>query len=326
MIGGSYIPLYQANVNATYQAGSAPFDPSKPWEYRCAVGPHAEDLAAAYIKQDWRVVGKVLGYPECCVDFFMEYWVKEQWFDTTYPMGKGDILSPANNILLRWMGIRLVSHLPCSFSCFKTAIAGAKNIELARELGYGREIGNIVEMLNWPMEWTSLHGIAIITTPVFKIITATDALPSKASFRLEGLDYPKEGASGLVFPFTPDRDKKRYIDNGFPSRAAMDAAHDKVIKDVSDLKPSSVLDLGCGNRELLNKMSYFFGAYGFGVDIDPDKLPDACMNLYDFEFHRDFDLVLVAEQRIQENPEAFAGLLDRIQKHAKHLHIYNYNK
>jgi hypothetical protein len=199
---------------------------------------------------------------------------------------------------------------------------GEDNIRLARELGNDCEIDKIIEMLSWPVEWTSLHGIATITTPVFKIITASDALSSKASVRLDGIGYPAEAGSGLMFPFTLPH---IYEDNGFSSKAAQDKAHDKVIQAISDLKPKSVLDLGCGNGALLNKLAYLFGAYRFGVDSDASKNPDACMNIYDFEFHRDFDLVLVAEQRIQENPEAFAALLERINQHARHLYIYNYN-
>ena len=200
------VPLYQANIAKFYQAGGTDFDPKLPWEYWCAIGPNSEQLAEAYAKSDWITVGRLLDYPECCIRFFQKYWVEEGWFDTTYPMGKGLPLSSANNILLRWIGVRLVSHLPCSFNCFETMRIGDRNIQLARQLQCNEEVDHLIEMLSWPVEWTSLHGIAIITTPIFKIITASDALPFKASFKLEGIAYPKEAGSGLAFPFLRSAD------------------------------------------------------------------------------------------------------------------------
>jgi hypothetical protein len=316
------IPLAQVNTSQTYQAGSPEFRANQPWEYRCAIGPRAESLAISYIKQDWIDVGRILGYPECCIQFFQQYWVDEQWFDTTYPMGKNNVLSSANNILLRWVGIRLVSHLPCSFNCFGTMQIGERNIQLARELGYNEEIDHIIEMLSWPIEWSSLHGIAIITTPVFKIITASDALPFRSTFKLEGIKYPEEAGSGLIFPF---RRGQEHLVNGFTDQRAMDEAHGRIIKSVKHLQPKSILDLGCGSGLLLRKMSREFDAFTFGVDQDDLKRPDLCANIYDFEFQRDFDLVLIAEQRIREDHAAYATLLARIYKHVRYLCIYNYN-
>jgi hypothetical protein len=326
MIGRDYIPLAQVNIINSYRAGSTQFDASQPWEYRCATGPQAEFLARAYVRNDWDTVGTILGYPKCCIDFFLKYWVDEKWFDTTYPMGNAQPISPANNILLRWVGVRLVSHLPCSFDCPGTMLIGKKNIMTARALGFNRQIDQIIEMLSWPVEWSSLHGIAIITTPIFKIITSSDALPFKTTRKLEGTRYPELAGSGLSFPF-----KRKLLmsqdarANGFSSKEAMDKAHQKILDTIANLSPRSVLDLGCGTGVLIGKIARDLNAFTYGVDSDASKYPDICTDVYDFEFERPFDLVLIAEQRTIENPERWKVLYERIIKDSIYLCIYNYN-
>jgi len=138
-------------------------------------------------------VGELLGYPECCIDFYLENWINRQFVDTTWPMSvdkmqiTDDVRTihikedtpPECNILWRWQGVRLVSHLPCSFNCSHTQDMGMKMAELGRQLGYGEEVDWIYELLSWPVEWSALHGIAEIKTPINKISSRTDMTPWK---------------------------------------------------------------------------------------------------------------------------------------------------
>jgi hypothetical protein len=56
------------------------------------------------------------------------------------------------------------------------------------------------------MEWSALHGIAEVRTPVFKLATDTDASAATYVVRHHGGGYPEHGATGLVFPYRrPDR-------------------------------------------------------------------------------------------------------------------------
>ena len=71
---------------------------------------------------------------------------------------------------------------------------------LGRELGFGAEIEWLGEILGWPLEWSALHGIAEIKTPVLRASARTDATPRKYVVRWEGESYPEGGASGLRFP------------------------------------------------------------------------------------------------------------------------------
>jgi hypothetical protein len=57
------------------------------------------------------------------------------------------------------------------------------------------------EILSWPAEWSSLHGIAEIRTPILKISTNTDAVDTTCVVRFLGSGYPEEGAFGLAFPY-----------------------------------------------------------------------------------------------------------------------------
>jgi hypothetical protein len=55
--------------------------------------------------------------------------------------------------------------------------------------------------MQWPVEWSALHGIAEIKTPIVKLSTRTDATPEKLILRYHGERYPQEGAHGVRFPY-----------------------------------------------------------------------------------------------------------------------------
>ena len=64
------------------------------------------------------------------------------------------------------MGARAVSHLPCRFDCEKTVALGQQLIEVGRKAGYERAMDWLLDVLSWPVEWSALHGIAELKTPV----------------------------------------------------------------------------------------------------------------------------------------------------------------
>lgn len=208
--------------------------------------------------------------------------------DTTWPMAintkqsKGEhhieITSPPEtNILWRWMGLRMVPHLPCSFECKKTKEFGKKLFDLGVKLGFEEEMNWLKDILSWSVEWTALHGIAEIKTPLLKISTKTDATAQKYTVRLNGIANPKESSKGIMFPnvtFIKSRPEEWYYrDNGFSSRFVMDTAHQPLldlIKSFIERKPCNVVDLGCGNGALLKKIiEDNHGITPFGIDYDP---------------------------------------------------------
>lgn len=316
-----------------YSATPTPVQPGGPVVIRMALGRPADAAAfrAAFDAADDEAIGDLLGYPECCREFFRATWVDEMMVDTTWPMARGlaavraaarearsdvppgdgrvgaapggdaaerlpvevvddeaagdevtevEVSGPAlANILWRWMGVRAVPHLPCSFTCAPTVDLAERLVRVGRESGFGEEMDWLVEILSWPVEWSALHGIAEIKTPVLRVSTRTDATATKYTVRRRGDRFPAEGARGLTFAFdTPVRLRltgtpgyRRGLahggqpsppawlatDNGFASVAAMDAAHAPIVAAALaalDGAGGRVVDLGCGNGALLAKL------------------------------------------------------------------------
>ncbi len=100
------------------------------------------------------------------------------------------------------MNLRAVPHLPCCFDCQHGVELGKKLIEIGRKTGYEEEMNWLLEILSWPVEWSALHGIAEIKTPILKISAQTDAMALKYVVRREGNAYPLEGAQGVNFPYS----------------------------------------------------------------------------------------------------------------------------
>ena len=281
--------------SAPYSSAAAPVIPGQPFAVRVSIGTKEANAAfcAAWEASDQVKIGEALGYPACCQRFFQRVWVEERCMDTTWAMSapaepatqieefERRVSGPKeSNILLRWLGIRAVPHLPCSFDCASTAEFGRKLISVGRDAGFAIEMDWLLEMLSWPVAWSALHGIAEVRTPILKIATATDATAERYEVRREGEGYPEEGVRGLHFPYRPperlrvlssigfrrglqnpltesapketqadwfDRRSALFSQNGYrvPPRDIYQA-----ILDVVD-RPGPILELGCGNGLLL---------------------------------------------------------------------------
>lgn len=296
----------------------------EPFEYRVAVG-RLEDVSAlkrAMNAGDDQIMGDLLGYPSCCLGFFRDNWVNKAMVDTSWPMAAASapVLNRKieigaetpfqANILWRWMGVRAVPHLPCSFHCASTVEFADKLMMVGREEGFDAEMDWLEEILEWPVEWSALHGIAEVKTPVLKASTRTDATAHKFVVRKLGSRVPAEAATGLIFPFKQASHRKATAssafekglsnpikpgisvpewyasDNGFNTRAAMDEAHRPIVElaveALGDI--GTVLDLGCGNGALLKKIhTQRPGVIPFGMDFEPHKLAHACELQPDFQ-------------------------------------------
>lgn len=144
------------------------------------------------------LIGRALGYPDCCAKQFTEIWMKRGGIDTTWQQAACTVTNTSNYVdaerlmldynaiclpdntemwssnLLRWAGLKLVSHLPCSFNCKESKKIALQNIAVATKNGFGDEYHKLCRMLDWEISWTAEFGVATIETPVFNIITATD--------------------------------------------------------------------------------------------------------------------------------------------------------
>jgi 2-polyprenyl-3-methyl-5-hydroxy-6-metoxy-1,4-benzoquinol methylase len=321
-LGGLPVEI-QGTSGSSYASTAVPVEAGKPFVFRFVVGRPPDVLAfkRAWDAADQATVGGLLGYPSCCRRFFRRVWVEQGLVDTTWPMAVATA-SPVNgtrevgvtgppeaNILWRWMGARAVPHLPCRFDCEHTVVLAQQFLTVGRAAGFDAEMDWLLEILRWPVEWSALHGIAEIRTPVLKVSTRTDATAHKYVVRREGDAYPREGARGLGFPyrsparplFTSTRGFRRGLehpiplvhpnspaaadpvwyasDNGFTSRASMETAHRPVVALAAATLGDAggrVLDLGCGNGALLRAIQRTSPAVvPFGIDADPARIAHA---------------------------------------------------
>ncbi len=322
-------PLQKIAISKNYSASLQTADEGEPFTYWAVLGcrEDTEVFKYAYWENDQETIGRLLGYPECCTRFFMEVWVNQGCVDTTWQMAhetlSSHLITPyeieipqvsSSNILLRWLGVRTVFHLPCRFDCEATQQVADRLAEVARQAGFHEELDWLTEMLRWPVEWSALHGIAEIKTPVVKISTRTDATPQKYTVRYLGDTYPEVGVQGLTFPYkrpakrqvsdsqqykaglenpiqTVDETYQRFEwyfrDNGFSSRYAMDMSHQPILNFAcSYLSQASgkILDLGCGNGALLRKIWLKHQAViPCGVDVIPEKIAHAKLLLPEYK-------------------------------------------
>src|SRR5579883_2302019 len=140
-LGLNSLPLALQGVqNYSYSGRSSAFEPGKPFVFRFVLGA-PQDVAGfheAYKASDEKRIAAFLGYPPCCYEFYRRVWVEEGLCDTTWPMAVATNAPPEggrtievegppeSNILWRWMGVRAVSHLPCSFHCRATVALAEK--------------------------------------------------------------------------------------------------------------------------------------------------------------------------------------------------------
>lgn len=163
-------------------------------------------------------IGKLLGYPACCTKAFRERCPGDIFSDPTWKTAAETVPTevpasvielneePVANVLLRWIGIRAIPHLPCRFDCKPSIQFGRRFLNLGLNSGFQAEMEWLEHTLSWPIEWSALHGIAEVKTPVLKISTKTEATTNKLTVRWKGSQYPDEGAQGVSFPYkTPQR-------------------------------------------------------------------------------------------------------------------------
>jgi hypothetical protein len=277
-----------------YSSKSTSYVEGQKFTVRCAfTRPELKDKwVSAWQQMNNDTIGELLGYPKCCRDWFKHYWQENNYIDDILAMYENSNFSTDGpwqlNFFYRYMGVRLVSHMPCSFNCEDSLKIATSNLNLFKELGYEEEVKWIEEILNWPVRWSSLHGICEIRCPVFKLSHKTDFLAEEFSVDKQGDVYPEEGASGVVFPWKRRKktktvlenksfneslkDAKLWEDNGFTSEAAMNSCHSVILQILSSFKVGSVLDLGSGNGLLLKRIKEQGEIINtYGIEIEEDR-------------------------------------------------------
>jgi len=183
----------------------------------CIISRNIEDakkFKAAYDRGDHAGQGEMLGFPKCCCDAFARNWAAG-YFDPIWqaaintpglkwqgelnvPNGRSpeevaDVAAhPFSNPVLRYIGLRYGFHIPCSFQCAETISEMEKRHLLAVE--YDAELATLLlALLKMPMTWDVLHGIANITTPLFRVITNSIPTAEKYTVHIAGDYIPPHG-------------------------------------------------------------------------------------------------------------------------------------
>jgi hypothetical protein len=178
------------------------------------------ELRSAWLTQDHDAIGQLLGYPSCCIRAYCERYAESDSKEPIWAIANADektgeplkrhvevgLGESACNVLWRALGIRAVPHLPCRFDCDASVDVSGRFFGLANGLGLTAEWDWLIQILTWPVEWSALHGVAEVKTPILKFTTITDATASKVAVSWLGTAYPVEGARAVRFPYqTPER-------------------------------------------------------------------------------------------------------------------------
>lgn len=202
-----------------YHGGAASPRPGHSPHLLVAVGRprDAALLKEAILASDLEAEQALLGGEKCCRAAFVATWRDARFADFTWPTAVRtvdhssadrliEIASPSlASPLWKWAGIRLLFTAPCRLDCAAARQSADELARLGDDLGYGQEMAWARDILSWPVEWSALHGIAEIQTPVCKLVVNTDATPKRYTVRVRGDRFPPEGASGLSFPYSHGR-------------------------------------------------------------------------------------------------------------------------
>ena len=140
--------------------------------------PRFADWLEAWSGCDDEAIGELLGFPGCCREHFCRTWGRGMTDTVTTIASGGNVDGPPEaNVMLRHLGVRLVPHLPCSPTCEATVALGKDLAHVVARAGV--DPGPLYRLLNLPVTYSALHGVAVIETPHFRLWAGTDYTPDE---------------------------------------------------------------------------------------------------------------------------------------------------
>ncbi len=116
-------------------------------------------------RNDDKAVGQILGYPKCCIDFFIKNKEKQQKIQNDYILpalsnSDGYEFPFYNNYAARYFDVTLLSHFPHSFHCKDSIKIAKTNLECIKK--YSEELANKFQMmLKCPVLYTENNGVFV---------------------------------------------------------------------------------------------------------------------------------------------------------------------
>lgn len=132
----------------------------------------ADAFKKADLEGDHNTIGKLLGFPDCCREYFAKSFPIVS-YDPVWVDREGEVSGyPECNNMLRYFGARITSHLSCSPTCEGTRKIGREwfGIMEKNDKALAKEL---YDLLAGEMTWNSYHGVVQIDTPYFLGMTHT---------------------------------------------------------------------------------------------------------------------------------------------------------
>lgn len=175
-----YTPILKSSYYQGFAHKHKPVEPGKPFFWYGALTQKVEDgqkFKQAENKGDHKTIGKLLGYPECCVKYFNKTFSKN--YDPIWVHKQGQVKGyPECNQMLRYFGARITSHFSCSPTCEKTKKIGQQWFKTME--GIDKDLAKqLFNLLAAPLTWNSYHGVVQVETPYFIGLTHTFPLIEK---------------------------------------------------------------------------------------------------------------------------------------------------
>lgn len=84
---------------------------------------------------DHKKLGRLLGYPDCCIDFFVKEFPKQSKGKNDYVLAsldesEGFVFPFYNNVAARHLDLALISHFPCNLKCSKSVEIAEQNLKI----------------------------------------------------------------------------------------------------------------------------------------------------------------------------------------------------
>lgn len=129
---------------------------------------------------DHRTIGQLLGYPDCCIDFFLPVWLEKKIQDPMWEIAENteDMKkiseneievtgSPLLNRMARYFGFQVAPFFTHSYTC-KEAIKFSESwFEIMADY-YPYESDELIKLLSMPLKWSHNNMMIYVEHPLFR--------------------------------------------------------------------------------------------------------------------------------------------------------------
>ena len=132
---------------------------------------HARAFREAFNSNDHDFVGRMLGYPTCCINFFKNTWsyiIDPVWqwaYNSPHKVIDSNTVEvtgyPECNMLLRYFNLRTTPHIVCSSKCESSRKLAMKLKPLTPTFD------SLIDILSKDMIWDGYKGEAVVKTDGF---------------------------------------------------------------------------------------------------------------------------------------------------------------